>query len=73
MNRGYYVAIATFLSYHIICGRAIRPDPVEIRNAIMMLMHGTGLTKEQVRLMAIRDFNIIIREDLFPETEEAGQ
>ena len=70
MIEGYYVMIAEFLSEVFRpAGVQIVPDPMCIKWAINTLVMN-GITKEEIKLAAIREYNVIIRDDLFPGKEE---
>ncbi len=62
--------IAAFLSEVFRpAGVRILPDPMSIRWAIKTLIDQGVATKEGIKLAAIRENNVIIRDDLFPEEE----
>ena len=69
MIKGYYALIAAFLSQYVQTdeGGAIPPDPRMICAAIRVLIEDGVMTRDEIRLAAIRGYNVIIREDLFPE------
>lgn len=69
MIKGYYVRIAGYLSEHVLNpdGEPILPEIIEMKDAIRYLMTVQGLTKEQIKAEALRDHDVIIREDFFPE------
>lgn len=71
MIPGYYETIAAFLSQYFsqTDGSPIPPDPKYIRGALTVMMQDEGWSKYDIKLEAIRDFNLIIREDLFPAEE----
>lgn len=69
MIRDYYKMIAAFVSQYVFTtdGGAIPADPKCIRGALFVMMNKKGYTKDEIKYEAIRDFNVIIREDLFPD------
>ena len=70
MIEGYYEMIAEFLTgVFRPAGVRILPDPMKIKWAIKLLIDQGVATKEEIKLAAIRDNNVIIRDDLFPEEE----
>lgn len=70
MIEGYYEMIAEFLSKVFRpAGVRIVPDPMCIKWAINSLIE-SGVTMEEIKLTAIRENNVIIRDDLFPGKEE---
>ena len=72
MNRGYYGRIAAYLSMLVLNDddSPVRPDPVQIREAIAFLIR-TGWSAETIRQDALMMYDVIIREDLFPPEERA--
>lgn len=67
----YYEMIAAFLSQYVMKadGNPVPPDPKYIRDALAVLIHDNGWSKYDIKIEAIRDYNVIIREDLFPSEE----
>ena len=70
MIPGYYVRIAAFLT------ELLRPvgldhdlpaDPRWIKAGLAALIQNGIATKEDLKLAAVRGYDVIIREDLFPE------
>ena len=71
MIEGYYVMIADYLpEVFRLVGVRITPDPLHIKWAIKTLIEQGVATKEDIKLAAIRENNVIIRDDLFPGKEE---
>lgn len=68
MIRGYYERISAFVSDYLqtVDGSPIPPDPRYIVAALKMLIK-MGLPKEEIKRRAVRDYDVIIREDLFGE------
>lgn len=71
MIPGYYQMITSFLSQYVMQadGTPLPPDPKYIRDALAVLIQDNGWSKYDIKVEAIRDFNVIIREDLFPAKE----
>ena len=67
MIPGYYEMIAAFICDHIrpINGGLIPPNPRAIQSGLFMML-AAGWTQEDVKREAIREYNVIIRDDLFP-------
>ena len=67
MIEGYYEMIAAFICEHImpINGGLIPPDPKAIQRGLFMLL-AAGWTKEDIKREEIREYSVIIRDDLFP-------
>ena len=68
MIKGYYERIARFLRHYVgtPTGAPILADPGCIRSAIGVLLR-RGWTREQIMREALRQQDVIIRDDLFPE------
>ena len=68
MIKGYYARIAAFLSEYVrLPGRdPVPPDVALIADAIRYLISSGVFTKESMKLEALRSYDVIIREDLFP-------
>ena len=67
MIEGYYEMIAAFINDHVrpINGGMIPPDPRAIQGGLLALL-ACGWTKEGIKREAIREYSVIIRDDLFP-------
>ena len=67
MIEGYYEMIAEFICEHIrpINGALIPPNPRAIQSGLFMML-AAGWTQEDIKREAIREYNVIIRDDLFP-------
>ena len=67
MIPGYYEMIAAFLSeyMHTDGGGMLPADPKTIRSGLFLLL-ASGWTQEAIKREAIRAYNVIIRDDLFP-------
>ena len=66
MIENYYLMIADFLSdVFQPTGVRVAPDPMCIKLAINTLVKN-GATMEEIKLAAIREYNVIMRDDLFP-------
>lgn len=63
----YYEMIAEFLSeyMHTDGGGMIPADPKTIQGGLFLLL-ASGWTEKEIKREAIRKYNVIIRDDLFP-------
>lgn len=68
MIKGYYARLAAFLSEYVRLpgGDPIPPDVALIMAAIQHLIRSGVFTKKSMKLEALRSYDVIIREDLFP-------
>lgn len=67
MIKGYYRMLAKFFNQHVRNddGSPIRPDPVQIHDAIQFLLDD-GWTRRRIQQEALLKCDVIIRDDLFP-------
>lgn len=69
MIKGYYSRIAAFLSEYVQMGDGgpVPPDPAYIRAALTVLVEDEVFSIEEIKRYALQDYDVIIREDLFPK------
>ena len=72
MIKDYYVRVADYLSGFVRLpdGSPVPPDVEKIKEIIAALIYHEYFTKDAMKQGALRNCNLILREDLFPEEDD---